>query len=488
MKVLTSHMRAFAADRRGALIPFTLVIFMVMLAAVGMGADLMRQEAQRAALQGALDRGILAAAASGKTALADLEAIVRDYAKSANLIATTHISVRRGTENSPPRLVAEGRSEIRTYFLRGIGKTTLPVIALSAAAKAAPVIEVALVLDVSGSMAHNKIAPTRAALTQVRAYPFQDKLSWNQDPYSITRLDFLRVAATRFVDSLLGLGAPGSVAITLVPYSGQANPGRTVFSHMTRSRAHEFSSCIEFTATDYTTLALPRAGRRGQVDHFQWFTYFGSMGPASDQVRWGWCPDDKVSMVSYSTDRTQLRTALSNLYGFDGTGPQNGIKWGLGMLDPSARPLINALVRTGEVDAAFTNRPEGYESGRAIKIVVLMTDGNATYQIRPAFPSRYWSRYSLGEAENFNVGRDYSQLHFSRTQARAQLQSLCDAARAKGIVIFTIGFDIRPGSHADQDMSACASGPAFYQDAQGASLDAAFQNVAGAITRLRLVQ
>jgi len=52
----------FLKNDGGAITPFIVVMFLTMVVGGGMGVDFMRHEAERAALQGALDRRALAAA------------------------------------------------------------------------------------------------------------------------------------------------------------------------------------------------------------------------------------------------------------------------------------------------------------------------------------------------------------------------------------------------------------------------------------------
>ena len=52
---------SFLRDEDGAILPFTLLMFLIMVVATGMAVDYMRHETLRAELQNGLDRGLLAA-------------------------------------------------------------------------------------------------------------------------------------------------------------------------------------------------------------------------------------------------------------------------------------------------------------------------------------------------------------------------------------------------------------------------------------------
>ena len=72
--------------------------------------------------------------------------------------------------------------------------------------------------------------------------------------------------------------------------------------------------------------------------------------------------------------------------------------------------------------------------------------------------------------------------------ATEQAELLCSAMRAKGVIIYTIAFD-NPGEIAENLMRTCASSAdRFYEAADRAELIAAFSDIAGQFTGVRLAQ
>lgn len=67
----------------------------------------------------------------------------------------------------------------------------------------------------------------------------------------------------------------------------------------------------------------------------------------------------------------------------------------------------------------------------------------------------------------------------------ARLDTMCDAAKAQGITIFSVGFEVSSASA--QVMKACASGDSYYYNANGDNLSSAFASIAREISKLRLV-
>ena len=74
---------------------------------------------------------------------------------------------------------------------------------------------------------------------------------------------------------------------------------------------------------------------------------------------------------------------------------------------------------------------------------------------------------------------------YGNATKNARLQTMCNAAKAENITIFSVGFEVTTDSAAV--MRACASSPAHYFNATGLDLSAAFAAIAREISKLRLV-
>jgi hypothetical protein len=87
-------------------------------------------------------------------------------------------------------------------------------------------------------------------------------------------------------------------------------------------------------------------------------------------------------------------------------------------------------------------------------------------------------------------GKAFSDLVFNtgRTsdEADAAMEASCTAAREKGLVVYTIGFETSPSTSAK--LQACASTPAHYYDAVGIQISEVFAQIAASIQKLKLTQ
>jgi hypothetical protein len=173
------------------------------------------------------------------------------------------------------------------------------------------------------------------------------------------------------------------------------------------------------------------------------------------------------------------------------------MKWAAAMLDPAFRDINNSLVNAGYVDREFYNRPASYTDSETLKTVILMTDGanDNSYRIRSNYydsDSEYvhWNKYNLWwylrrEVDSRYWGYFYYH-KYNKTLGNTLLSNICDAAKAKRIVIWSIGFEVD-----DEDVPAmqdCASSPSHFFRVEGVELSEAFRAIARQINQLRLTQ
>lgn len=448
------HLRPFAADERGGMTIFILTLFTLVILCTGISLDLLRHESERAEVQDALDRGVLAAASLEQQI--DAEAAVRSFLANRNysnrlqnvrVVTTAGLNFRR--------VEAHVKYDLDTTFLRMAGMPSMEVAAKAVAVEGRENVEISLVLDISGSMARE---PTGDGTRQ--------------------RLDVLRTSAADFIDLVLKEENRDNTTVSLIPYSGHVNAG-VLFDKFNAGRSHGNSSCIEFEDADFGVPGLPPRVSRGQVPHFQWFTFEGDRGHEAD---WGWCPTDTQRLVPLSNDPVALKTRIAAFRGHDGTGTNNGMKWGLALLDPTAQPLVSELVDESQIGEDFRERPLPYRTDRALKVLVVMTDGNIRYQQRPNPGQSCTSRNPQGCRLRYNNERNADET--LRTQ---QFQQLCQLAKENGVVVFTIGFDISTTSDAYREMRGCATSNSHFFPVNGLDLETAFQMIASTIQKLRLV-
>ncbi len=187
----------FLRSRRGSVLPTFAIAALPLVAATGAVVDYTRAFEQRAVVQGALDSAVLAA---GKK----IGLLTTDQVKAeANNFYLSNIGDKLAPPTLSTSIVAStitGTTDLRvpTYFLGIVGLDAINFHMLSSATLAMGTLEVAMVLDNSGSMAGTKIST-------------------------------LITAATNLTNTLYNLGStstkPDPVKVALVPFAGSVNVG-----------------------------------------------------------------------------------------------------------------------------------------------------------------------------------------------------------------------------------------------------------------------
>lgn len=436
------NFRRFLADRGGNVAVIVALSFLPLLVIAGGATDVARHEAYRVQLQSGVDRAALAAASLSQTK--PTQATVNDYLKAIDFIDDVTLDIDEQRTLNSKSVTVNARYTMRTAFLPLIGIETLDVVASASAEERRSNIELSLMLDFSGSMAAN------------------------------SKYSRLKTAATAFIDAILTEETKETTTINLVPYSGQVSVGKAAFDALVNlpanpsRREHNNSSCFEMrNDSDYATgiiSFIPRA----QVPHF---TKWGANNYTTD-LNPGWCPSDDTSIAFMSNNATALKQRIANAKMYDGTGTAIAANWGLMLLDPSARSVISLMRANGLASPGFANRPVAFDDPDTLKFIVLMTDGDITEQYTAkdkTKPVRTNNNAIQTSTKATNVSRFYK---------------VCNAAKAKGVVIFTIGFET--SGTAATEMRTCATSPSHFYQVSGLDINLAFQSIATAIHQIRL--
>lgn len=341
----------FRREEDGSLIIFGLFAFVMMLLLAGISLDLMRFEERRTVLQNTIDRASLAAADLDQTL--DPKDVVRDYFQKAGLTppAPEHIIVTEGNLGDYRKVEIKVSEDMPTWFMALVGVKTLSTPAASTAEESVGQIEISLVLDISGSMNSN------------------------------SRLINLKPAAKSFVDQIFDSAEDGKVSISIIPYSSQSAMSPTLAGYFNMTNEHTDSNCIEFNDADFDTTAMSFGTGPGDRV-YQRNGHFDPYNKASPLGLPHCLTDPKQAIQPFSGDRTQLKSFIDNLWANGNTSIDIGTKWGAALLDPSLQPVVDSMIAGGKVPAAFSDRPYAYNDTDALKILVLMTDGENTTEYR----------------------------------------------------------------------------------------------------------
>ncbi|MBY0362719.1 MAG: pilus assembly protein [Phreatobacter sp.] len=509
IKAITQYLRAFIGSRSGAIAPLFALCSVVLITIVGGAVDYNAAGAKKARLQNALDAGVLAGARSLEltSAPSQIETIIRNYVTSQARIKDP-ISYTFTIDVNQRTVVARATVNHQTSFLGLIGMNTIPVGAEAASRGGRAYVEVALVLDNSGSMAGSRITT-------------------------------LRTAAVNLTNKVLAAAyAPGDTKVSLVPFSSMVNVGpqnanaswmdgqgqspihsenfvtpANRFQLYSRMNGVSWAGCVEArpaphdvtdtapTSGNPATLFVPSFAPDEPDEGPPWGfhnSYIGDGGNCQSghgtnllakQRRTckynNVTPDvslslgtrrgpnqmcDSTAIIPLSSNLATLTTAMLAMQAYGGTNLHEAVMWGWRVLSPGA---------------PFTEG-RAYDDPENRKFIVLMTDGqNDIIGINNMNGSMY-SAY--GYAAAGRLGTTSSSKAVLTDKMDEKTLAACANAKATGIRIYTVGFYVTDPD-ALKLLRTCASSASMALVANSdADLANAFDEIAGQITRLRLTQ
>ncbi|WP_352574605.1 VWA domain-containing protein [Mesorhizobium sp. M0019] len=304
-------------------------------------------------------------------------------------------------------------------------------------------IEVAMMLDVTGSMAGQKIID-------------------------------LRAAAANAVDSFLGGQDPSKprVRVAIVPYANSVNAGTLAASSVyVETTASQRKQAPANDAVQYVSgFIRPDNCATERKGTYQ----YSDAGPDVSMVNrdyllssFAWqtgtaaCPI--AALMPLTADATALKTVIKNFVASAGTAGHIGVQWTWYMLSENWGSVMKA-----------SERPAKMDPKKVAKIAILMTDGE--------FNLSYFDASTVSDVYN-DAGKE---------PTRTAAKKLCAAMRDKGIEVFTIGFDLNE-TNAKATLQDCASPDTakikhFYQAANGTELNQAFQDIARNVEMLTVTK
>ena len=458
-------LRRFLRDESGMLLVWNLFMILGILLSVGIGISTQWAELRRASMQNVLDGAVLAAADLDQ--LREPNSVVQDFLTRSGMGETLQ-STTVETGINYRTVGARTQSEMQTFFM--VTPDSWQITAASEANETVENIEISLVLDISGSMR------------------FGD------------RITPLREAAKDFVDLVLMGDKKDGTTVSIVPYAGAVNPGELLFDELGGVRDHANSSCLFLEDADFTHPGMPYQSP-SQIPHFhKWSIDW-------DHMDWGWCPSEFMRIRPLQNDAETLKTFIDGMRLHDGTGTMFGMKYGLALLDPASEDELDVLQAAGELSTLGADRPLGWTDDSTEKYIVLMTDGKITDQFQPKYtgmrdPDDDEDDNESGDVDNVD-GIDHDKLNAeketdhqgsigghqkvkARSQNLANFYNVCNEAKSKGVIVFTIAYEAPPS--AADEMRNCATTTTHFYEVGQLDIDAAFSSIARQINKLRLTQ
>ncbi|TPL93472.1 pilus assembly protein [Mesorhizobium sp. B2-3-12] len=441
---------AFARDRRGNFAVLFGFAASVLALVAGFSVNVTQLYNAKSSLQGVVDAAVTSTARDLTTgAIKEVDAnksvqTFLDANSSAGILQPGQIVLDNLIVDRIANTVqVDAHVDVALFFPIFGMETSKRVTASTTSLYSDKTIEVAMMLDVTGSMAGQKIKD-------------------------------LKAAAANAVDSFLGGQDPSKprVRVSIVPYANSVNAGQLAAGSVYVEANASERKQAPGNASPRLVSVSPRpdncATERKGTDQYS------DVGPASSMVNRDYllsgfagntgtaaCP--AATLVPLTADVASLKNVIKDLVASGGTAGHIGVQWTWYMLSESWGSVMNA-----------SQRPAKMDPKKVGKYAILMTDGE--------FNLSYFDATTVNQVYN-DAGKE---------PTRTAATKLCAAMRGKGIEIFTIGFKLDE-ANAVTTLQSCASPDTgsvkhFYQAADGTELDAAFQTIARNIETLALTK
>ncbi|HJV43311.1 ubiquitin-activating E1 FCCH domain-containing protein [Caulobacter sp.] len=517
-------------DQRGAIavqfallaIPLSILVFALV--------DLGRVSLQRRQMQDALDAATLFAARSTAVTDAGLEA-VGDPAFMAEIagmnlgLTASNATFKAGVDN---HIIGTATATLKPIIANLWTKSDFTVTATSDVVRSSVDLEVAVVLDITGSMSGSRITDLKTGASDLVDIvvkdvqePFYSKVAIV--PYSVgvnvgsAYADAIRgpvtartitniskanpavvtSAAHGFIvgDKVTISGVSGPTALNGNTYNVTAVSTNSFTINASTSSAPNYVSggiatcntstnpgCenIAYTSANYTnetraisTCVTERTGTEAYTDVAPSVASVGRNYPttASNGTQANPCPT--ASITPLSSDRAALKAQINALGIGGSTAGQVGFAWGWYMISPNF----------GYLWPYASQRPAAYGGRDLMKVVVLMTDG--------AFNTPYCKGVIAKDAgSGSGATDDHINCNATNGDPFTQTRKLCDAMKnpAYRLTIFTVGFDVNDASAVSMLRYCATDADHVYFPATGSELKTVFKSIAQEISSLRIAK
>ena len=502
-------------DRLGAISVLFALMLPMLIGFLGLGFDAVRGMLVQQRLQKALDAASLAASATlgndtQRQTIAE-NVFAANYG-SGFLAPAANLAVAFGSEGE---VTIDATANIRTLFMRLFETETLAVGSSSQSMRPLIDLEVALVVDISGSMAQ-------------------------AGGQGLTRMAALRAAAHDLVDILEDSKPPGTrLRFAIIPYNvnvniGTGNAGFVDGTSHTLFAGTSWAGCVMARQPPhhiddvYDSLASDGSGK--------WHAYIwppepnmpaGDCNNPSDGGNGGYAtveesvsgPDEvwtmgpnfnctRQSMLPLTEDLAVVRSEIDGLHHAwnKGTVIAPGVTWGLRALSPQ-EPFTEGSVYSPGTRKIMIVLTDGQQiNDGAMSSCTSASNSGTAYAFDPATfglsgdplstgPGDIWTAYGYVEdSQPFAGLAGYAGLGITAQFDRLLIDACAEvksagAGTGGGVQVFavTFGSGANAGSSVAAAMEACASSSSqYYHAPNSASLRNTFEEIGRQVSKVRL--
>ena len=447
----------FASNRQGVIGLIFALALIPLLAAGGAAVDLSRAYLVKQRLGAALDAaGLAVGTASGATE-AELNTLMLDYFNANYPASEIGPPVTPTMSIDDSEITITATADVATTLMRIVNIDNITVAASTTIIRETTGLEVVLVLDNTGSMFGAK-------------------------------MNSLKEASRTFVDIVFGDETePEFLKVGIVPFTGAVNIGTDINFRNTYTtnnppdddfiatqsfrnpRPGQWRGCVEaraapFDTTDDSQLEAPTGGGKWErylfpddrfTNPWRFLNFFNFLFVGPNKF----CP---VELLPLTNNKQDVLNKIEEMIANGVTHINLGAVWGWRVLSPS-EPYTNGVA---------------YEDENFNKAIIIMTDG-------ANFISSSFRQYS-GYGRLFEGKLGTTRRFAAQNELDNRLTDVCTKIKAKGILVYTIVFQLFSTSIQNL-MSNCATDSGkFYNSPSGADLESAFRAIGAELSNLRV--
>jgi Flp pilus assembly protein TadG len=478
----------FLQDQSGTIAPIFGLLSVVLFVSAGVAVDYGRWLNARNQTQVALDAAVLAA---GRTLQLNKEDTTAALA-AADKFYEEHVSSRLPLENDTieftisledESITATGNAEIATPFLSLINIESMPLFSGNAASFAKAEfgvhrnLEVSIMLDVTGSMAGDRLTALKSAANDI-----VDILIWDDQSRFTSKIALVPFSqainvGSNYFNAITNESTDSTLVHNTAPYQEPGLASKMFAGLKNFTRTALWSPAIAYNGSssstsngnggddsdnnsgggssqNYDPCVVDRGGNATFTDEAPGpGKYFGVYDAEKQQNNWTKdmaCRPSNVTVQPLTNNKTALKDKIDDLVADGYTAGHLGTAFTWYMLSPN----WSSVWPSDSTPATYTDKDTK-------KVAILMSDG------------------------------DYNTWYNSNSKGNSteQAADLCVNMKDTGITVYAIGFELAEGSSAETVLQGCATDASKYFDADnGSELEQAFRDIGIQLSALYLSQ
>lgn len=450
--------RTYSRDVSGNMAATFAVCLLMLMSAIGAAVDYNSMTSKKTTYQSLADIAVLAAARSGEDKKSKLKKIAKAAVEANNFTGDTLKTKLTLTKEGRVQVTVNGTYDTVMMSLFGKPHQNISALAEAPLATSEPV-DIALVLDTTGSMSGSKIDSLKMAanalVTQLESYK-NESIRVSVIPFS----EYVNVGLSRRYEPWLYVPADNSTSLPQKCKMKRDVISKTNCRTITRTATCNndgvsYTCTRKFTKCDYT-YGPEYEYCYTPTSKSKWYGCVGSrQTPWNERAHKGAVSipglmnerDCAKEILPLTKDMSAVRTKINSLTADDKTYLPAGLIWGWRALNSQA-PLVEAS----------TAKAKNKNS-----VLIFMTDGANT----------------VSQNGTLHNGNDI-------TNANKQTKQLCSNIKSDKIQMYTVAYDFG-GADTLKILKNCASKPdMFFLASDAAGLKQAFEDIGTSLLKLRL--